>query len=126
MIVYNSHFDHMGKKARENSVNVILNHIKENNFLKNAIVVMGDFNAVPNDTSIKLLSKNLDDSSNTFPVKKPTGTFNAFELNSKLIKRTDYIFTKNINIVEYKHIYKKLSNRNWPSDHLSVFISVNE
>jgi len=126
MVVYNSHFDHIGKKARENSVNVILNHIKENNFSKNAIVVMGDFNAVPTDTPIKLLSKNLDDSFNAFPVKKPLGTFNAFELNSKLIKRIDYIFTKNIDVVEYKHIHKKLPNRLWPSDHLPIFISINE
>ena len=126
MVVYNSHFDHIGKKARENSVNVILNHIKENNFSKNAIVVMGDFNAVPTDTPIKLLSKNLDDSFNAFPVKKPLGTFNAFELNSKLIKRIDYIFTKNIDVVEYKHIHEKLPNRLWPSDHLPIFISINE
>ena len=33
-IVYNSHFDHIGKIARENSVNVILNHIRENNHIK--------------------------------------------------------------------------------------------
>ena len=55
-IVYNSHFDHIGKIARENSVNVILNHIKENNHIKNRIIVMGDFNASPNDTPIRLLS----------------------------------------------------------------------
>ena len=51
-IVYNSHFDHIGKIARENSVNVILNHIRENNHIKNRIIVMGDFNASPNDTEI--------------------------------------------------------------------------
>ena len=28
LVVYNSHFDHIGKIAREKSVNVILNHIK--------------------------------------------------------------------------------------------------
>ena len=38
-IVYNSHFDHIGKIARENSVNVILNHIRENNNIKNRIII---------------------------------------------------------------------------------------
>ena len=123
IVVYNSHFDHIGKEARVNSVKLILNHIKENNFSKNGLVVMGDFNATPNDAPIKLLSKNLKDAFNVFPVKKPVGTFNGFDLNSKLLKRIDYIFTKNIEVVEFRHIHKKLSNGLWPSDHLPVFIN---
>ena len=71
---------------------------------------MGDFNASPTDDPIKLLSKNLDDSFNEFAIEKPFGTFNGFELNSKLINRIDYIFTKNLHVYEYKHIYKKLTN----------------
>ena len=39
-VIYNSHFDHIGKEARVNSANMILNHIKENNFSKDCIVVM--------------------------------------------------------------------------------------
>ena len=124
IVVYNSHFDHIGKKSRENSSKDILNHIKENAFLKNSIVLMGDFNAIPSDTPIKILSENLEDSFNTFPIKKPVGTFNAFELSSKLPKRIDYIFTKNIEVLEYKHIYEKLTTKLWPSDHLPVFISI--
>lgn len=124
IVIYNSHFDHKGKKARENSAEVILNHIKENNFLKNSIILMGDFNAIPTDTPIKLLSENLEDSFNTFPIKKPLGTFNAFDLSSKLPKRIDYIFSKNIEVLEYKHIHKKLTTKLWPSDHLPIFISI--
>ena len=124
MVVYNSHFDHIGKKSRENSSKDILNHIKENAFLKNSIVLMGDFNAIPSDTPIKILSENLEDSFNTFTIKKPVGTFNAFELSSKLPKRIDYIFTKNIEVLEYKHIHEKLTTKLWPSDHLPVFISI--
>tara|TARA_B100001758_G_scaffold237288_1_gene239232 strand:+ start:42 stop:875 length:834 start_codon:yes stop_codon:yes gene_type:complete len=126
LVVYNSHFDHIGKVAREKSVNVILNHIKGNNYLKNAIVVMGDFNAIPTAAPIKLLSENLDDSFNEFAIEKPFGTFNGFELNSKLTNRIDYIFTKNLDVYEYKHIYKKLPNGLWPSDHLPIFVSINE
>ena len=34
LVVYNSHFDHRGKIAREKSVDVIMNHIKVNEYLK--------------------------------------------------------------------------------------------
>ena len=96
LVVYNSHFDHIGKIAREKSVNVIINHIKLNDYFKNAIVVMGDFNSVPSETPIKLLKESLDDSFNEIHQKKPFGTFNGFDLKSKLTSRIDYIFTKKI------------------------------
>ena len=126
LVVYNSHFDHIGKIAREKSVNVIINHIKLNDYFKNAIVVMGDFNSVPSETPIKLLKESLDDSFNEIHQKKPFGTFNGFDLKSKLTSRIDYIFTKNLNIYEYKHVSKKLPNGHWPSDHLPIFITINE
>ena len=124
-IVYNSHFDHIGKIARENSVNVILNHIRENNHIKNRIIVMGDFNASPNDSPIRLLSSEFDDPYINFPIKNPCGTFNGFELDSKVMERIDYIFTSNLKVVDYRHIYKRLPNNLWPSDHIPIFISVN-
>ena len=126
LVVYNSHFDHIGKIARKKSVNVIINHIKLNDYFKNAIVVMGDFNSVPSETPIKLLKESLDDSFNEIHQKKPFGTFNGFDLKSKLTSRIDYIFTKNLNIYEYKHVSKKLPNGHWPSDHLPIFITINE
>ena len=125
LIVYNTHFDHIGIQAREKSVNVILNHIKDNDFINNATIVMGDLNAEPGDAPIKLLAENLEDSFNFFPIEKPFGTFNEFDLESKLLNRIDYIFTKNLEVLEYKHIQKKLSNKLWPSDHLPIFISIN-
>ena len=35
LVVYNSHFDHIGKIAREKSVGVIINHIKVNDVILN-------------------------------------------------------------------------------------------
>ena len=126
IVIYNSHFDHIGKEARENSVKLILKHIKEKKFSKDGIVVMGDFNAVPTDAPIELLSKNLDDSFNGSLVKKPAGTFNAFDIHNRLLKRIDYIFTNNLEVLEYKHIHQKLPNGLWPSDHLPVFVTIKE
>ena len=124
LLVYNTHFDHIGKIAREKSVGVILNHIKENDFQNRPLIVMGDFNLSPEDLPIELLSKELNDSFKLFPVKNPVGTFNGFDLDSKLLDRIDYIFTKNIKITNYKHLNKKLSSGLWPSDHLPILISM--
>ena len=123
LIVYNTHFDHIGKIAREKSVGVILNHIKENDFQNRPLIVMGDFNLSPEDLPIELLSKELNDSFKLYPVKNPVGTFNGFDLDSKLLDRIDYIFTKNIKITNYKHLNKKLPSGLWPSDHLPILIT---
>ena len=124
IVIYNTHFDHVGKIARVNSVNVILDHINENDLIKDPLIVMGDLNSAPDESPIKLLSKNLDDSFNSTIIKEPYGTFNGFELDSDLNNRIDYIFTKNIRVIDYKHINKRLSNQLWPSDHLPIFISL--
>jgi len=123
LLVYNSHFDHIGKIAREKSVGVILNHIKENNYQDRPLIVMGDFNANPDDLPIELLSEELDDSFKILPTENPIGTFNGFDLDSRLLDRIDYIFTKNIKITNYRHIDKRLASGLWPSDHLPILIT---
>ena len=124
LIVYNTHFDHIGKIAREKSVRVILNHIKKNNYENKSLIVMGDLNANPSELPIELLSEELNDSFKIFPIESPIGTFSGFDLNSKLLDRIDYIYTKNIKISDYKHLDKKLSSGLWPSDHLPILISM--
>ena len=84
---------------------------------------MGDFNSVPSETPIKLLKNNLDDTFDKFQHKKPYGTFNGFDLKSKLTKRIDFIFTKNLNIIKYKRVSEKLQNGLWPSDHLPILVT---
>tara|TARA_B100000575_G_scaffold131103_1_gene104436 strand:+ start:3207 stop:4043 length:837 start_codon:yes stop_codon:yes gene_type:complete len=125
LIVYNTHFDHIGELARENSIGVILNHIKTNKFLKDKLIVMGDFNAIPEEKPIKLINKVFSDSFDE-TIDKPHGTYSGFELDSRLEKRIDYIFIKNIEIIDYKHIRTKLQNNHWPSDHIPIMISINK
>ena len=123
VLVYNSHFDHLGKIAREKSAVLILDHIKENNYQNIPLIVMGDFNANPDDLTIELLSEELNDSFKILPIENPVGTYNGFDLNSNLLDRIDYIFTKNLKITNYKHLDRKLSSGLWPSDHLPILIT---
>ena len=124
LVVYNSHFDHIGKIAREKSVDVILNHIEGNEYLKNELAFMGDLNSTPNELSIKLIKEVFDDSFEKFAIKKPYGTYNGFDSKSDLSKRIDYIFTKNMSISKYERISEKLPNGLWPSDHFPVLIEI--
>ena len=123
LIVYNTHFDHIGKIAREKSAIMILNHITKNNYQDNSLIVMGDLNANTDEPPIKVLSEKLEDSFKIIPLKDSIGTFNGFDINSKLSDRIDYIFTKNIKIIDYRHIDKKLPNGLWPSDHLPILVT---
>ncbi len=123
LIVYNTHFDHIGKVAREKSASMILNHISVNNYLNKPLVVMGDLNANNEEPSIKLLSEKLEDSFKIIPLKDSIGTFSGFDLSSKLSDRIDYVFIKNIKIIDYRHIDKKLPSGLWPSDHLPILVT---
>jgi len=123
LIVYNTHFDHIGKIAREKSAIMILNHITKNNYQDKSLIVMGDLNANTDEPPIKVLSEKLEDSFKIIPLKDSIGTFNGFDINSKLPDRIDYIFTKNIKIIDYRHIDKKLPNGLWPSDHLPILVT---
>ena len=123
LIVYNTHFDHIGKVAREKSARMILNHITKNNYQDRQLVVMGDLNSNTDELPIKVLSEKLDDSFKMYTLKDPIGTFNGFDINSKLSDRIDYVFTKNIKIIDYRHIDKKLPNGLWPSDHLPILVT---
>ena len=87
LIIYNTHFDHIGEVAREKSAIIILNHISKNNYQDKPTVVMGDLNANPDESPIKLLSEQLEDSFKKLPIKDPIGTFSGFDLRSKLSNR---------------------------------------
>ena len=123
LIVYNTHFDHIGKVARDKSAIMILNHITKNNYQDRQLVVMGDLNSNTDEFPIKVLSEKLDDSFKISNLKDSIGTFNGFDINSKLSDRIDYVFTKNIKIIDYRHIDKKLPNGLWPSDHLPILVT---
>lgn len=67
--VFNTHFDHIGDLARENSAQLILNKIKEINTGTIPIVLMGDFNLEPDRKGISILKSYLQDGKQV--TKKP-------------------------------------------------------
>lgn len=125
--IANTHLDHMGMKAREESAKMLVEFSKELKAKKDIpFILTGDFNAEPNDKVISILKDALVDSytsSNKKPYG-PKGTWNGFKFNDKIETRLDYIFyTKeksltvgSISIIDDFYDFK------YPSDHLPVLV----
>jgi endonuclease/exonuclease/phosphatase family metal-dependent hydrolase len=124
--VFNTHFDHIGKIAREESSKLILKKIGELNNFSQPTILMGDLNSLPNSIPINTIQKNLKDAFNISLNKSrgPIGTYNGFNEDQPIEKRIDYIFLKNIDVLNHQHINDRLENNNHISDHLPVMVDV--
>lgn len=126
--IFNTHFDHIGKVARNNSAKLILDVIEKYNLFKSQVIVLGDFNSLPKDEAIIILKSKLNDAyvySKNKPMG-PKGTFNDFDYNIIPENRIDYIFTKNFTVLRYQVINDKRKNQRCISDHLPVLIEVSK
>ena len=124
--VFNTHFDHIGNIAREESAKLLLEKIKMLNINEYPVLVMGDFNAPEKSKVIDILRQSLNDTMRDADIehKGPIGTFNNFLNNQEIIERIDYIFSKGFQTIYHQHIDKKLKSGNYISDHLPVFVKV--
>ncbi|MEN6456594.1 MAG: endonuclease/exonuclease/phosphatase family protein, partial [Prolixibacteraceae bacterium] len=121
--VFNTHMDHQGEKARHESARLILRKINELNEKKLPVILMGDFNALPDENTVKLIKRRLEDCKefSLTTGEGPEGTFNGFDFNSPLTDRIDYIFV-NKEVVVNKYVVLIDSNgERYPSDHLPVY-----
>lgn len=125
--VFNTHFDHIGKTARKNSAKLISTKINQINTTNYPVILMGDFNATPEEKPIKTLKNYFDEALEISekPLIGSIGTFNGFSLK-KVTKRIDYFFTKNLKILSYTHIDDLLNNRKHISDHLPIMITLKD
>lgn len=124
--VFNTHMDHQGEKARHESARLILRKINELNEKKLPVILMGDFNALPDENTVKLIKRRLEDSSefSLTAAKGPEGTFNGFDFNSPLRERIDYIFVnKELAVTQYA-VLTDSNGQRYPSDHLPVYVEL--
>lgn len=125
IIVFNAHFDHESEEARIESAKLIHQEAKNINHQGLPVLIMGDFNAIPESDPIKYLTANYLDSkqiSKTEPFG-PIGTYNGFDTSHPLDVRIDYIFVnEHIQVNKYAVLSNARSNRT-PSDHLPVLVS---
>ncbi|MEJ7559686.1 MAG: endonuclease/exonuclease/phosphatase family protein [Pedobacter sp.] len=98
---FNTHFDHVGVKARRESSKLILRKIKELAG-EEPTILTGDFNVDQNDESFSILSGSaLKDAYRTTQIKYATnGTFNRFDPSAMTDSRIDHIFLSNCAVVK--------------------------
>ncbi len=118
--VFNTHFDHEGKEAQQQSAVLILQKIKEITGKSEAeVIVMGDFNITPDNEGIITMKKELEDTYQPYK-NVPKGTFTGFKLDKTPNARIDYIFISNGLKSEKFQIIDKKINGLYPSDHFPV------
>ena len=126
IVVYNTHFDHMGHEAREESAKIIVAHM-QNHFANDRILLLGDLNASEADLPITYLTKN-----ETYPMIDPYRTIHPEKSDRDVTfygwkvpppgegNKIDYIFINGgLQTIDcYVNDYN-LDGR-FPSDHLPV------
>jgi endonuclease/exonuclease/phosphatase family metal-dependent hydrolase len=126
--VFNTHFDHMGNKARMMSAKLILTKIEE--FVKDnsMVLFMGDLNCEFDSDPIKIIKEKLNYGADFSPkgVYGPIGTFNGFNEGAVVSEKIDFIFEKNVSVINYRHIDDKMTNNNYISDHYPVLLEFKE
>jgi len=126
LFVFNCHYDHIGEIARRMSSLLILDKIREFGLSDKQVVVMGDLNSEPEEEPTRVFREELKDAHEISeqPPYGPEGTFNAFEVDSVVIRRIDYIFVKNLKVNSYRHVDDRRRNNLYLSDHLPVMVEV--
>lgn len=144
----NTHLDHKGKLAQENSINQIIDFINNDgtgyvyddtqkvdttNLNRMPVVWMGDFNLQTSDTlyqkiatDAKATVRTIEDSYKVAETKPEgsIGTFNGFKLADNYSARIDYIWVIDLKVKTYKVLNDKLPNGRWPSDHFPVVVEI--
>jgi endonuclease/exonuclease/phosphatase family metal-dependent hydrolase len=121
LFVFNTHFDHIGVKARKASAKLIIQKVAE--IAKDeAVILTGDLNSDPSTKAFKTIVKN-----RVHPLKesfvksdKRDCTFSGFEVASTKCKHIDFIFYDRI--FEQRN-YQIITDNNglyYPSDHMPV------
>ena len=125
--VFNTHFDHVGKLARQESVAVIKSHIEA--FRKKyPTVLIGDFNVEPSDPVYLAITNFLKDSRTATSDRKESfeGTFNGFKITDDFERRIDYIFVdeKKIGVKKYTADIPLTKKGRQLSDHFPIIIEL--
>lgn len=123
--VFNTHFDHIGKKARKKSAKLILAKMNEVGNNK-PIVLAGDFNSEPTSKAYKTIVKNkIIPFTDSYTQQKDNCTFTGFKVNGGICKSIDFIFLNNYFERKTCQIITDNDGNNYPSDHLPVLTVFN-
>ncbi len=125
--VFNTHFDHQGVEARQESSRLIVNKMNEINKQDLPVILMGDLNLEPETEEVTFLSDKMEDSKIVANhVFGPEGTFNGYTFSEPVDRRIDYIFLSkgDFKVLKYA-VLSDSKDLRYPSDHLPVMLVIN-
>lgn len=114
-LVLNTHFDHIGVKARAESARQLAAWVRQQ---AQPVIVMGDFNCEVHEQPLKILREG--GLTETRPSLDTTPTFNGFTWPKARHKLIDFILTRGFITHSYHVIQPKRSNGRQLSDHYPV------
>ena len=125
-LAFNTHWDHESQPARLQGGELLGKRVSELCSASEPAIVMGDFNAAPDNPALMALVKVgcvIDTFAVVHPDEKETGTFNGFGENSSANK-IDAILTTDYWQVEDAAIVRTHEGKRYPSDHFPVTATV--
>ncbi|MFN8287588.1 MAG: endonuclease/exonuclease/phosphatase family protein [Chitinophagales bacterium] len=128
VVVLNTHFDHRGVTARENSMSIIARQLKAL-APKAYYIISGDFNCTPDSKAYAILKQQLPDAQDTYVTaqnRKTTeiNTDYGFNVSNKKGSKIDYIFCDPNATVSSCEIVADNDGKFYPSDHLPFFTTI--
>lgn len=123
--IFDTHFDHRGRVAREEAAKLILKSIKEINKENLPLILTGDLNLTKNTIPVQSILKELNDAmdkSLTSPYG-PAGTSGGFGVKV-MPNKIDFIFINDKVTVLRTGVLSDSFGLFYPSDHLPVLAEV--
>lgn len=123
--VFDTHFDHRGNKAREESSKLILQRIKEINKENLPLILTGDLNLTPTSAPVQQILTQLNDAQekSLTPHYGPVNTSGGFDVKV-LRAKIDYIFINDgVMVLRHGHLTDSFG-LSYPSDHIPVLAEV--
>ncbi len=129
----NTHFDHIGKQAREKSVELLKARV--NNWLAQvadvtnphepAIIISGDFNAEPSEAPYqRMLDGHHVTLQDSRPANNTAGTYCGFDVGKMPCRIIDYIFHSRVLKASGYRVIQDHDGVYYPSDHLPVMVTL--
>jgi endonuclease/exonuclease/phosphatase family metal-dependent hydrolase len=119
--IFNTHWDHIGERARDESLRLTLERMKLLNPQNEPMVYMGDFNCTPENKRWESMSAEWIDTFRFKNTNNTMGTFNGFQDKHTATARIDYIWvTRSHFRILDSQIHTEKSNNQWLSDHYPV------
>lgn len=131
LLLLNTHFDHMGERAREESARLIRRRL-DSLAGGDPVVITGDLNAVPSSSAYRVFTR--DTIGGRLPLRDafsvtlsphygPTSTWTAFRAIEP-DRRIDYVMVSQNVTVESHAIISDSWDGRFPSDHLPVIATL--